>query len=83
MRLGLRLSASHVGTILPADLVLVIQAWAGWRTSNRPGCWSYRGLVLLAMSFALMGTVAASGLYCPWWPGSPSGASAWDSSFRR
>lgn len=57
MQVGLHLSASHVGTILlPAGIVLALTiAWVG-RLADRQPTWLLVsiGLVLLAISFALM-----------------------------
>jgi predicted MFS family arabinose efflux permease len=67
MQLGLQLSASHVGTILlPAGLVLAVTIAGVGRLADQQPTWLLVtvGLVLLAMSFALMGTVTlASGLW--------------------
>jgi predicted MFS family arabinose efflux permease len=60
MQLGLKLSASHVGTILlPAGLVLAITIAFVGRLADRRPTWLLVsiGLALLAASFALMGTV--------------------------
>jgi predicted MFS family arabinose efflux permease len=60
MQLGLKLSASHVGTILlPAGLVLAITIAFVGRLADRQPTWLLvsTGLALLAASFALMGTV--------------------------
>jgi MFS family permease len=60
MQLGLKLSASHVGTILlPAGLVLAITIAFVGRLADRQPTWLLVsiGLALLAASFALMGTV--------------------------
>ncbi|MES2945908.1 MAG: MFS transporter [Pseudomonadota bacterium] len=60
MQLGLKLSASHVGTILlPAGLVLAITIAMVGRLADRHPTWLLvsTGLGLLATSFALMGTV--------------------------
>ena len=60
MQLGLKLSASHVGTILlPAGLVLAITIAFVGRLADRQPTWMLVsvGLALLASSFALMGTV--------------------------
>lgn len=64
MRLGLELSASHVGTILlPAGLVLAITIPLVGRLADRHPTYLLVsiGLALLATSFALMGTVGLSG----------------------
>ena len=61
MQLGLKLSASHVGTILlPAGLVLAITIAFVGRLADRQPTWLLvsTGLALLATSFALMGTIA-------------------------
>ena len=60
MQLGLQLSASHVGTILlPAGLVLAITIAFVGRLADRQPTWLLVsiGLALLAISFALMGTI--------------------------
>lgn len=64
MRLGLELSASHVGTILlPAGLVLAITIPLVGRLADRQPTYLLVsiGLALLAMSFALMGAVGLTG----------------------
>lgn len=64
MRLGLELSASHVGTILlPAGLVLAITIPLAGRLADRHPTYLLVsiGLALLAMSFALMGAVGLTG----------------------
>ena len=64
MRLGLELSASHVGTILlPAGLVLAITIPLVGRLADRQPTYLLVsiGLALLAMSFALMGVVGLTG----------------------
>jgi EmrB/QacA subfamily drug resistance transporter len=72
MQLGLKLSASHVGTILlPAGLVLAFTIPAAARLNNRLPTYVMvtTGLVLLALSFALMPTVglaAPLGLLVAW-----------------
>ena len=67
MQLGLRLSASHVGTILlPAGLVLALTIAGVGRLADKQPTWLLVavGLVLLAASFALMATLTlASGLW--------------------
>jgi predicted MFS family arabinose efflux permease len=67
LQLGLQLSASHVGTILlPAGLVLAVTIAAVGRLADQRPTWLLVsvGLVLLATSFALMGTVTlSSGLW--------------------
>ncbi len=63
MQLGLKLSASHVGTILlPAGLVLAITIAFVGRLADRQPTWLLvsTGLSLLAVSFALMGTITLS-----------------------
>jgi EmrB/QacA subfamily drug resistance transporter len=60
MQLGLKLSASHVGTILlPAGLVLAITIAGVGRLADKQPTWLLVsvGLGLLAASFALMATV--------------------------
>jgi predicted MFS family arabinose efflux permease len=60
MRLGLMLSASHVGTVLlPAGLVLAVTIPLVGRLADRQPTYLLVsiGLALLATSFALMGTV--------------------------
>jgi len=60
MQLGLKLSASHVGTILlPAGLVLALTIAMVGRLADRQPTWLLvsTGLALLAASFALMATV--------------------------
>jgi EmrB/QacA subfamily drug resistance transporter len=60
MQLGLKLSASHVGTILlPAGLVLAVTIAFVGRLADRQPTWLLvsTGLALLAASFVLMGTV--------------------------
>ena len=67
MQLGLKLSASHVGTILlPAGLVLAITIAFVGRLADRQPTWLLvsTGLALLATSFALMGTIT---LTSAWW----------------
>lgn len=57
MQLGLRLSASHVGTILlPAGIVLALTIAGVGRLADRQPTWALVsiGLALLAASFALM-----------------------------
>ncbi len=72
MLLGLKLSASHVGTILlPAGLVLAFTIPGVARMTNRVPTYVLvtTGLVLLAASFALMPTVGLSaslGLLVAW-----------------
>ncbi|MBI2768231.1 MAG: MFS transporter [Burkholderiales bacterium] len=72
MQLGLKLSASHVGTILlPAGLVLAFTIPAVARLTNRLPTYVLvtTGLVLLAASFLLMPTVGLSaplGLLVAW-----------------
>lgn len=64
MRLGLTLSASHVGTILlPAGLVLAVTIPVVGRLADRQPTYLLVsiGLALLATSFALMGTVGLTG----------------------
>ncbi len=64
MRLGLEMSASRVGTILlPAGLVLAITIPVVGRLADRHPTYVLVsiGLILLAMSFALMGTVGLTG----------------------
>jgi EmrB/QacA subfamily drug resistance transporter len=64
MRLGLELSASHVGTILlPAGLMLALTIPLVGRLADRHPTYLLVsiGLALLAMSFALMGTVGLTG----------------------
>lgn len=64
MRLGLALSASHVGTILlPAGLVLAVTIPVVGRLADRQPTYLLVsiGLALLATSFALMGTVGLTG----------------------
>lgn len=64
MRLGLELSASHVGTILlPAGLVLAITIPLAGRLADRHPTYLLVsiGLALLAISFALMGEVGLTG----------------------
>ena len=67
MQLGLQLSASHVGTILlPAGLVLALTIAGVGRLADKQPTWLLVtvGLVLLAVSFALMATLTlASGLW--------------------
>ena len=67
MQLGLKLSASHVGTILlPAGLVLAITIAMVGRLADKQPTWLLVsiGLALLAVSFALMGTITlTSGLW--------------------
>jgi len=67
LQLGLKLSASHVGTILlPAGLVLAATIAGVGRLADRHPTWLLvsTGLALLAASFALMLTVdLASGLW--------------------
>ena len=67
MQLGLNLSASHVGAILlPAGLVLAITIAVVGRLADKQPTWLLVsiGLALLAVSFALMGTVTlTSGLW--------------------
>ena len=67
MLLGLKLSASHVGTILlPAGLVLAITIALVGRLADRQPTWRLVsiGLALLALSFALMATITlASALW--------------------
>ena len=67
MQLGLKLSASHVGTILlPAGLVLAITIAMVGRLADKQPTWLLVsiGLALLAISFALMGTITlTSGLW--------------------
>ena len=67
MQLGLKLSASHVGTILlPAGLVLAITIAVVGRLADKQPTWLLvsTGLALLAVSFALMSTVTlTSGLW--------------------
>jgi EmrB/QacA subfamily drug resistance transporter len=63
MQLGLKLSASHVGTILmPAGLVLAVTMAVMGRVSDRmpTHVMVSTGLAILALSFALMGTVPAA-----------------------
>jgi EmrB/QacA subfamily drug resistance transporter len=60
MQLGLQLPASHVGTILlPSGIVLAITIGVAGRLTNRlrTSVMVSAGLVLLALSFALMPTV--------------------------
>jgi predicted MFS family arabinose efflux permease len=67
MLLGLKLSASHVGTILlPAGLVLAVTIAGVGRLADRQPTWLLvsTGLCLLALSFALMATV---NLQSPLW----------------
>lgn len=64
MRLGLTLSASHVGTVLlPAGLVLAITIPLVGRLADRQPTYLLVsiGLALLATSFALMGSVGLTG----------------------
>lgn len=64
MRLGLELSASHVGTILlPAGLVLAVTIPVVGRLADRHPTYLLVsiGLALLATSFALMGMVSLTG----------------------
>jgi len=64
MRLGLQLSASHVGTILlPAGLVLAVTIPLVGRLADRQPTYLLVsiGLALLATSFVLMGTVGWTG----------------------
>jgi len=67
LQLGLKLSASHVGTILlPAGLVLAATIAGVGRLADKHPTWLLvsTGLALLAASFALMLTVSlASGLW--------------------
>jgi predicted MFS family arabinose efflux permease len=67
LQLGLKLSASHVGTILlPAGLVLAATIALVGRLADRQPTWLLvsTGLALLAASFALMFTVSlGSGLW--------------------
>ena len=67
MLLGLKLSASHVGTILlPAGLVLAVTIAGVGRLADRQPTWLLvsTGLCLLSLSFALMATV---NLQSPLW----------------
>ena len=67
MQLGLKLSASHVGTILlPAGLILAVTIAMVGRLADKQPTWLLVsvGLALLAISFALMGTISlTSGLW--------------------
>ena len=61
MQVGLHLSASHVGTILlPAGIVLALTIRLVGRLADRQPTWLLvcTGLVLLALSFALMLTLS-------------------------
>ncbi len=70
MQMGLGLSASYIGVaLLPAGILLAVTIAVVGRLSNRlaPGQWVSWGLVLLALSFALMPLVhPASGLALLW-----------------
>ena len=70
MQMGLGLSPSYIGAaLLPAGILLAVTIAVVGRLSNRlpPGHWVSWGLVLLALSFALMPLVRpAAGLALLW-----------------